>query len=156
MEVANDFNFGFSAVYDQGSGTLKDLVPQFVYTGEIRNYSWMRADIDRKLLMFGCDPHKKDYFRHSYEAIVGYGPDYKGFMGKPISLRSGVYYKLSNETELSTQTYLGENYSLSWTFQHQLNKNLTVSATQSFDSENAKKAGLGNGYHAGFSAQYKL
>ena len=103
LEIANDFNVGFSAVFDQEKG-LAELWPQFVYTGQVRSFSWMRADITRKLLMFGCDPYKKDYFRHSYEAIVDYTGERKEFMGYPVSFRSGVHYKLSDETELSTST----------------------------------------------------
>ena len=152
LEVADDFNFGLSLKTD--TKALQEIMPQFVYTGQMRAFSWMRADITRKVLMFGCDQNTKDYFRHSYEAIYGWDKDFKGIKDYPLVLRSGVAYELSDDTEISHSVTIGQNFASSMEIEHKFDKNWTVGASQSFDSE-----GLGKPqgpYHVGFSASYKL
>jgi len=69
-------------------------------------------------------------------------------------MRGGVEYELSNDSTIGVGWSWGQNYSVAMEGEHQVNKNLSVSCTQSFDQENC--GGKQPAYHIGFGAVYKL
>ena len=92
IEIANDFNLGFSAEFTPHK--IIELWPQFVYTCQSSAISWIRGDLKRHTVRFGFDQNPKDYFRHSYEAILGYDGRFKDgiTLTIPLAFRSGVRY----------------------------------------------------------------
>ena len=154
LEVADEFNLGVSLKSD--TKAITENWPQFVYKPKDNKNSfyWARGDITRKLIMLGCDQKLQDYISHSFEAIASWGSDFKGIQGHPVRLRAGVSYELSDQTELSAAGNWGEHYDIGMDVEHKVDKNWTVTASQSFSSENLGSAQ--GPYHIGFTASYKL
>lgn len=103
--------------------------------------------------MAGCDQQLKDGINHSFELVYGW-KEFAGIQGNPVALRGGVEYELSDQTSVQASASWDKNYTVSQEVTHKIDKNWTVSCTQSFDSE---QVGSKNSpYHIGFAAAYKL
>ena len=154
LEVSDEVNIGVNAHHD--TKTFKEVWPQMVYcpTDQKGCFYWLRADMTRSMAMAGCNQVVKEGYTHSFEAIYGWATGFKGFWGQPVEMRGGVEYELSDSSSLECGWSVGEKYSVGMEGTHQINKNLSVSATQSFDQENCGKNQPA--YHIGFGAVYKL
>lgn len=76
-------------------------------------------------------------------------------MGYPVAGQGGIDYELTEATSLKARGKLDANISGRVEIAHKYDKNITLAATQTFDS--AKLDGKKGGpYHIGFSATYKL
>lgn len=154
LEIADEINLGVSLKTD--TKTMSETFPQLVYKpADRKGMYWARADMTRSLAMFGCDQQPKDNIRHSFEGVYGWkGLD--GIQGKcPFAVRAGLEYDLSDSTDMSLSWSWAKFWQYSAEITHKVDKNWTVSCTQSFDSgfKDAKKC---SPYHIGFSASYKL
>ena len=143
--MADEINLGVSLKTDS-KFTMKEIWPQLVYKPKDnpKSFYWARADMTRALLMLGCDQKLQDYVSHSFEAVVGWGKQektetergniLKGIQGNPVMLRAGVAYELSDQTELSASGSWSEDYEVGMKVEHKVDKNWTISASQSFSS----------------------
>ena len=154
VEIADEFNIGVSAKSD--TKAFQEIWPQLVYKPKDckDSFYWARADLTRKLLMAGCYQVLKEGIQHSFEAIYGYGKDFKGIKGQPVGLRAGVEYELSDQTTVTAAGEMNDSYNLVQEVTHKIDNNWTVSCTQSFDASDLD--GKSSPYHIGFAASYKL
>ena len=166
--MADEFNLGVS-VKTNSKMSMDEIFPQLVYKPKDKSNSfyWARGDLTRKLIMLGCDQKLQDYVSHSFEATFGYGTEEAtdtkkgnklvGIQGQPFVLKAGVAYELSEQTELSASGKWGKDYEVGMEVEHKVDKNWTISAAQSFNSELIGAASKApQPYHIGFTATYKL
>ena len=153
VEVADEFNLGDTAKWDTKS--FLEIWPQLVYRPAEckKSQYWIRGDNSRKLVSAGCDQEIKEGINHSFEAVYGWG-DFKGIQGHPVAIRAGVEYELSDQTSTTVSANAHSAYDISNEVTHKIDKNWTVTCSQSFDGDavGSKK----NPYHIGFAASYKL
>ena len=135
---------------------MQEIWPQLVYKPKDckDSFYWVRADLTRKWLMAGCDQVLKEGIQHSFEAVYGWDKGFQGISGQPFALRGGVEYELSDQTSVQASGDWGASYSVSNEVTHKVDRNWTVSCTQSFDADNLN--GKCSPYHIGFAASYKL
>eukprot|EP00354_Favella_ehrenbergii_P010587 CAMPEP_0170460906 /NCGR_PEP_ID=MMETSP0123-20130129/7047_1 /TAXON_ID=182087 /ORGANISM="Favella ehrenbergii, Strain Fehren 1" /LENGTH=238 /DNA_ID=CAMNT_0010725865 /DNA_START=40 /DNA_END=756 /DNA_ORIENTATION=+ len=78
IEVADEINLGVSLKSD--TKAVQEIWPQLVYKPKDNkdSFYWARVDMTRSWLMLGCDQKLREGISHSFEALYGYGKDFKG------------------------------------------------------------------------------
>ena len=152
MNLQEEMHVGVSAEHD--TKDLKKGLFHCVYSPEGSENFWIRANMAKNLFSAGCDNKLNDSTRHSFEAVYMTAEKAEGIMGHPVAVRGGVQYELSDATSLEAAASWDTGVAVNQTVEHQCDKNWTVSATQTFDSELiGTKQGA---YNVSFGVTYKL
>ena len=119
---------------------LSNLWPQVLFRHEKLGPStlmWLRADIRRRFCLLGFDWSIKPELKHAFEVV--YGQDVDNY-GRPTSiLRTGLSYKLSDETSVGASANIAENITLKQQVSHKVSDNWRINANASFDSDDISK-----------------
>lgn len=122
------------------------------------NKFWMGYNHSSEFAKAGCLINYADKnFTHAYEGRYNLDKDAaKGFQGLPVSLVAGGKYVLSKQTSMGYMVELAENAHSIAKWEHKIDKNWKVSATQSYDMNQVGKKEAPAPYQVGFDVAYTL
>lgn len=127
---------------------------QVVYNDKSRQY-FVRADLKDTVVGIGCSLDKDD-FSHSYEVEADMKEGAVGVAGTPLVINGGGEYELNKKCNIGYTFVLGQHFSYNQAIEHKVDKNWTVTLSQSFDAECLEKDRKKPAYDVGVAFQYKL
>jgi len=155
VNFEKDWFIGFAAEHDTKVASGLEM---HAMKRDGDNKFFVAYDHSNEFAKMGCLIKYADKnFTHAYEARYSLKADaQKKFQGLPVSVVGGGKYVLSEKSSMGYMVELGETAHSIAKWEHKVDKNWKVAATQSFDMNLVGKKDAAAPYQVGFDINYTL